>query len=105
MEPVYALVLVVLVAAFVAVPFFRKASPDLGEDPVRAEVEARKEAKYREIRDLELDHAAGKLEPAEYERQRQILREEAIEILRLADRADGDELEAAGEPPPDRPTP
>ncbi len=39
------------------------------EDPVLAELEARKQAKYREIRDTELDHAQGKLSDEEFARQ------------------------------------
>ena len=33
---------------------------------VRTEADARKEAKYREIRDAELDHAAGKLSDEDF---------------------------------------
>ncbi len=39
------------------------------EDPRIAELEARKEAKYREIRDAEMDHAQGKLTEADFRRQ------------------------------------
>ena len=50
------------------------------------ELEALKEAKYREIRDAELDHAAGKLSDEDFALLDAELREEAVEIL---DRADG----------------
>jgi len=50
--------------------------------PVAAsELEARKEAKYREIRDAELDHASGKLSDEDFAQLDAELRREAIEIL------------------------
>ncbi len=51
------------------------------------ELEALKEAKYREIRDAELDHAAGKLSDEDFALLDAELRREAVEIL---DRAGGD---------------
>jgi cytochrome c-type biogenesis protein CcmF len=48
---------------------------------VRTEADARKEAKYREIRDAELDHAAGKLSDEDFAALDAELREEALEIL------------------------
>jgi cytochrome c-type biogenesis protein CcmF len=53
---------------------------------VRTEADARKEAKYREIRDAELDHAAGKLSDEDFALLDAELRREAIEIL---DRGNG----------------
>jgi cytochrome c-type biogenesis protein CcmF len=53
---------------------------------VRTEADARKEAKYREIRDAELDHAAGKLSDEDFAVLDAELRREALEIL---DRTDG----------------
>jgi cytochrome c-type biogenesis protein CcmF len=50
------------------------------------ELEALKEAKYREIRDAELDHAAGKLSDRDFALLDAELREEAVEIL---DRSNG----------------
>jgi cytochrome c-type biogenesis protein CcmF len=50
------------------------------------ELEALKEAKYREIRDAELDHAAGKLSDEDFALLDAELRQEAVEIL---DRANG----------------
>jgi cytochrome c-type biogenesis protein CcmF len=49
------------------------------------ELEALKEAKYREIRDAELDHAAGKLSDEDFALLDAELRKEAIEILDSAD--------------------
>jgi hypothetical protein len=58
----------------------------------RDELEARKEAKYREIRDAEMDYRTGKLSDADWRATDRGLRAEAIEILRRLD-----ELQA---PPP-----
>ena len=46
-----------------------------------ADLEAARDAKYREIRDAELDHRTGKLSDADYEALDGTLRAEAIEIL------------------------
>jgi hypothetical protein len=82
--------LFVLVAAFVLVPLRRERSEGGGEDPRVAELESRKEAKYREIRDTELDHAAGKLSDADFRRQDAELRREAVAILNQLDEVKGD---------------
>jgi hypothetical protein len=50
---------------------------------VRTEADALKEAKYREIRDAELDHASGKLSDEDYAILDAELRKEAVEILDL----------------------
>lgn len=81
MTLLYALILLLIVAAFVSAPLWSGRSTDQGEDPVMAEIEAAKEAKYREIQDLELDRAAEKLDEEEYRRQRTKLRREAADIL------------------------
>jgi cytochrome c-type biogenesis protein CcmF len=47
----------------------------------RGDLEALKEAKYREIRDAELDHAAGKLSDEDYALLDAELRREAVDIL------------------------
>ena len=48
---------------------------------VRTEADALKEAKYREIRDAELDHASGKLSDEDFALIDAELRREAVEIL------------------------
>jgi flagellar biosynthesis/type III secretory pathway M-ring protein FliF/YscJ len=51
----------------------------------RSALEAAREAKYREIKDAELDFKTGKLSQEDYEQLRASLRAEAVEILdRLA---------------------
>jgi flagellar biosynthesis/type III secretory pathway M-ring protein FliF/YscJ len=57
------------------------ATPDAGSDARRNELEAAREAKYREIRDAELDYRTGKLSREDYEAIDATLRAEAIEIL------------------------
>jgi cytochrome c-type biogenesis protein CcmF len=66
----------------------RRPAPD-------TELEALKEAKYREIRDAELDHAAGKLSDEDFALLDAELREEAVEIL---DGANGKDPESARQP-------
>lgn len=89
LELLIVVLLVAVVAAWVSVPLRRGGDPaERGlEDPVLAELEARKQAKYREIRDAELDHAQGKLSDGEFARQDAELRREAIAILKEIDAA------------------
>lgn len=89
LEVLIAILLLAVVVAWVSVPLRRPGAPaEPGlEDPVMAELEARKQAKYREIRDTELDHAQEKLSDAEFARQDAELRREAIEILKQIDAA------------------
>ena len=69
---------------------------DAAEAGERAELEAEKEAKYREIRDAELDHRTGKLSDADWRAQDRALRGEAVEILRRLDELDPPERDPAG---------
>ena len=50
-------------------------------------LEAARDAKYREIRELELDHRTGKLSDEDFRALDRQLRAEAVEILRAARRA------------------
>lgn len=88
-EVLIAIVFVALVVLFVTVPLRRSAESsragDAGDDDRRAVLEARKQAKYREIRDTELDRAQGKLTEADFQRQNSELRAEAIAILKQID--------------------
>ena len=54
-----------------------------------AELEARKEAKYREIRDAEMDMRTGKLSDRDFRILDRQLRAEAMEILRALDEEPG----------------
>jgi len=49
------------------------------------DLESAREAKYREIRDAELDHRTGKLSDEDYAAVDAALRGEAVEILRAID--------------------
>jgi hypothetical protein len=69
--------------------------PGSAEATELAELEAAREAKYREIRDAELDHRTGKLSDDDFEAVDRVLRAEAVEILHRLDRA----REAAGAAP------
>lgn len=89
MELLLALVLLGLVAYFVFEPLRgRPGAPDAERrraDAELADLEARKEAVYRQIRDAEADRAAGKMAPDAYARADAELRAEAIEILKRID--------------------
>ena len=66
-------------------PLIRGEAPRPQGEAVRAELEAAKEAKYREIRDAELDLQMGKLSAEDHRAVDRELRAEAIEILRRLD--------------------
>ncbi|MEA2428266.1 MAG: hypothetical protein QOF37_1894 [Thermoleophilaceae bacterium] len=88
----YALAIIVLAAIaaiVVAAPLRRGPDVDRREDERRAALEAAKEAKYREIRDAELDFRMGKMSEPDYRTTDRELRAQAVTILR-----DLDELEA-----------
>ena len=90
MEYVLALlVLVLVVAAVLSVPLRRRGEEERREETRLAELQAAKEAKYREIRDAELDHQMGKLSRDDWRAVDRDLRNEAIEILRQLDRLEG----------------
>jgi type II secretory pathway component PulM len=88
----YALALVVLalvVGAVLWLPLRRRGEEERREETTLAALSAAKEAKYREIRDAELDHQMGKLSDADWRSVDRDLRSEAIEILRQLDRVEG----------------
>ncbi len=91
------LIVLAVVAAlvlFISAPL-RRFSP-APEDPAGVgELEAAREAKYRELRDAELDHQTGKLSDEDYAELDNALRAEAIEILRALDRT-GEALPSPG---------
>jgi hypothetical protein len=80
-----------LLAACVAFLVLRPLRSPSAADPlidVRADLEAAKEGKYREIRDAELDFRMGKLSEEDWRPLDAELRAQAIEILRELDRLD-----------------
>ena len=58
---------------------------DLREASLRADLEARKESKYREIREAEMDWRTGKLAEADYRELDRKLRREAVDLLKELD--------------------
>lgn len=90
MEMILVMLLVVAVVAMVVAPLRpgHAGYAELDEDAARAELEAARDAKYREIRDVELDRDTGKLSDAEWRSQDRVLRREAMDLLeRLDERA------------------
>ena len=79
---------VAVVAWVVAAPLRQGAvaQRDLREAAERADLEARKEAKYREIREAEMDWRTGKLSDADHRELDRRLRREALELLTRLDR-------------------
>ena len=93
------IVLLALVAFVVLRPLREGAAVERVEDERRATLEAAKEAKYREIRDAELDHRMGKLSEADWRATDRELRAQAIEILKAIDELPP---EQDGELPPEQ---
>ena len=80
----FALILLVVAGAVLLVtgPLRRRArAGDESLEAELAELEAEKEAKYREIRDAELDYKTGKLSREDWRRLDAGLRAEAVELL------------------------
>jgi hypothetical protein len=84
------LVLLAAVMAVVSRPLLVRRKPDDESDtPERSELEAEREAKYREIRDAELDYRTGKLSEEDYATVNGALRAEAVEILNKLESSEG----------------
>jgi hypothetical protein len=81
--------LAALVAAILARPLIRGDRARRPNETRIEELRAAKEAKYREIRDAELDHRMGKVSREDWRTVDRDLRGEAIEILRELDRLEG----------------
>jgi uncharacterized membrane protein len=85
LAPLLIIVVLALVVWLVGAPLRRGHT---AEDPVeveRAALEAARDAKYAEIRELELDHRTGKLTDEDFRALDRQLRGEAVEILRKLD--------------------
>jgi hypothetical protein len=84
-----ALILLVVAGAVLLVtgPLRESArSADESLEAELAELEAAKEAKYREIRDAELDYKTGKLSDGDWRMLDRTLRAEAVDLLKRLDR-------------------
>jgi flagellar biosynthesis/type III secretory pathway M-ring protein FliF/YscJ len=82
-------VLAVLVGLIVARPLLTGARTVARDQSRREELEAAKEAKYREIRDAELDLRMGKLSADDHRQVDRELRTEAMAILHELDGLEG----------------
>ena len=90
MEYAAVFLILLVVALVVTRPLRRGAPDDEPESELVDQLEAAKEAKYREIRDAEVDFRTGKLSEADFRTTDRELRAQAIEILRRLDDARGE---------------
>ncbi|MDA0165612.1 hypothetical protein OM076_35415 [Solirubrobacter ginsenosidimutans] len=84
----FALILLVVAGAVLLVTGPLRESARAADENLEAELaelEAAKEAKYREIRDADLDHRTGKLSDGDWRSLDRTLRAEAVEILKRLD--------------------
>src|SRR5918997_898342 len=79
------LVVLAVIVLVVGAPLRRRGVREAEESAERAELEAAREAKYRQIRDAELDYRTGKLSDADWRAQDRALRAEAMDILHRLD--------------------
>jgi len=84
-EPLLIILALAIVVWVVSGPLRRAERPEAVTAGRRAALEAARDAKYREIRDAELDWRIGKLSESDYRDQDRRLRAEAVEILRELD--------------------
>jgi hypothetical protein len=88
-EAIVIILALAVVVWVVSAPLRRGERPEVSDAVRRDALEAAKDAKYREIRDAELDWRTGKLSDEDYREQDRRLRAEAVEILRDLDRLAG----------------
>ena len=86
MEAILVILALAVVVWVVSAPLRHDADPEVPDASRRDALEAARDAKYREIRDAELDWRTGKLSDEDYREQDRRLRQEAVEILREIDR-------------------
>ena len=86
LAPLIVIVLLGVVVWLVSGPLRAGAAATEDSDVARREdLEAAKEAKYREIRDAELDYRTGKLSEEDWRALDRELRSEAMDLLRRLD--------------------
>ena len=95
MDYIVIFVVLAVVVLVVSAPLRRRRVDDAAESADRADLEAARDAKYREIRDAELDHRTGKLSDADWRALDRTLRAEAVAILRRLDELDPPTPEAS----------
>ena len=89
MDLLVIVVVLALVVLLVSAPLRGRRGGERVESAERAELEAARDAKYREIRDAELDFRTGKLSERDWREVDRGLRAEAVHILRRLDELDG----------------
>jgi hypothetical protein len=85
LAPLIVIVLLGVVVWLVSGPLRTAPAVEEAEAARREDLEAAKEAKYREIRDAELDYRTGKLSEEDWRALDRDLRAEAIDLLRRLD--------------------
>jgi type II secretory pathway component PulM len=88
MEFVVIFVVLALVVLLVSAPLRSRHAEQAAETAEHAELTAARDAKYREIRDAELDFRTGKLSEGDWRAIDRGLRAEAMEILHRLDQLD-----------------
>lgn len=84
LQILFSILVVVIVVTTLAYPVLKGVNEPT-VDGARAELEDAKQAKYREIRDAEIDHESGKLTDEEWRETDSDLRREAMAILAKID--------------------
>jgi type II secretory pathway pseudopilin PulG len=87
MEVVIVLAALLCAVVLITAPFRSGRAPNeaAARSAERGELEAAKEAKYREIREAELDYRTGKLSEDDWRAVDSGLRAEAVDLLRRLD--------------------
>ena len=85
LAPLIVIVLLGIVVWLVSGPLRNAPAVEEAESARREDLEAAKEAKYREIRDAELDYRTGKLSEEDWRALDRELRSEAMDLLRRMD--------------------
>ena len=101
-EPIIAIVILGLVVWFVGQPLRSRVAEqdDLRDEGRIADLRAARDAKYRQIRDLEMDYRTGKLSDEEWRSLDRELRGEAVEVLHELDQLVPPEQRDAAAPEP-----
>jgi type II secretory pathway component PulM len=89
LAPLIVIVLLGVVVWLVSGPLRTAPAVEEAEAARRDDLEAAKEAKYREIRDAELDYQTGKLSETDWRALDRSLRAEAVELLKRLDAVEG----------------
>ncbi|MBJ7458279.1 MAG: hypothetical protein JHD02_03735 [Thermoleophilaceae bacterium] len=84
LEILLTIAMIVAVVTFLAWPIFNGVDERV-VDSARAELEDAKQAKYREIKDAELEHKAGRMTEEQWQLTDRELRREAMQILARID--------------------